>query len=87
MPTLLPRFQVTETPEIEHALKVAEQAWPELSRAERVLRLFQAGADAIEGERAERRRARRGAVDLSAGSLDIAYEPDYLERLRSEWPE
>jgi hypothetical protein len=87
MPTLLPRFQVTETPEIERALRVAEQAWPELSRAERVLRLFQAGADAVQEEQAERRRIRRAAVDFSAGSLDVAYEPDELERLRAEWPE
>ena len=87
MPTLRPRFQVTETPEVERALRVAERAWPDVSRAERVLRLFRAGADAVEAQQAERHAARRAAVDFSSGSLDIAYEPDYLERLRSEWPE
>lgn len=87
MPTLRPRFQVTETPEVERALRVAEEAWPELSRAERVLRLFQAGADAVEADRSEARQSRRAAVDYSAGSLDLAYEPGYLESLRGEWPE
>ncbi|MBT2517653.1 hypothetical protein J7E29_09435 [Streptomyces sp. ISL-90] len=87
MPTVRPRFQVTETPEIERALHVAAEAWPEATRSERVLRLFQAGAEAVEGGRASERRRRRAAVDLSAGSLDLAYEPGYLERLREDWNE
>lgn len=87
MPTLRPRFQVTETPEIERALRIAETAWPEASRGERVLRLFTAGADALEARLDDDRARRRAAVDFSAGSLDVAYEPGYLERLREDWPE
>lgn len=87
VPTVLPRFQVTETPEIERALRIAEREWPEASRSERVQRLFRAGADAVEAEAAERRAQRLGAVDFSSGSLTVEYEPGYLERLRDEWPE
>ncbi len=87
MPTLRPRFQVTETPEIERALRVAEVAWPDASRGERVLRLFQAGAEAVEAQLDGRSARRRAAVDFSAGSLDAAYEPGYLERLREDWLE
>ena len=87
MPTTRPRFQVTETPEIRHALDVAAQAWPEASRSELVLRLFLRGAEAIDSETGRRKAGRRQAVDASAGRLDAAYEPGYLEELRAEWPE
>lgn len=87
MPTTRPRFQVTETPEVERALRAAEAAWPEASRGERVIRLLQAGANALESDHAERRARRLAAVDFSAGSLDVAYEPGYLEQLRADWPE
>lgn len=87
MPTTRPRFQVTETSEIERALRVAASAWPDASRSELVTRLFQRGADSLESEQGDRRAARRHAIDFTAGSLDVAYEPGYLERLRSEWPE
>jgi hypothetical protein len=87
MPTSRARFQVTETPDVERALRAAEAAWPSASRGERVVRLLQVGADALDADRAERRARRLAAVDFSAGSLDAVYEPGYLERLRDEWPE
>jgi len=87
MPTTRPRFQVTETPEIRHALDIAAQAYPDASRSELVLRLFLRGAEAIDAEHGERIERRREAVDASAGSLDVAYEPGYLEELRREWPD
>jgi len=82
-----PRFQVTETPEVERALRAAETAWPEASRGERVVRLLQAGAATLEDDDAERRARRLAAIDFTAGSLDVVYEPGYLERLREEWPQ
>lgn len=87
MPTTRPRFQVTETPDVERALRAAEAAWPDASRGERVVRLLQVGANTLETDRAEGRARRLAAIDFSAGSLDAVYEPGYLERLRDEWPE
>lgn len=87
MPTTRPRFQVTETPEVEHALKLAERAWPELPRAERAARLLRAGADAIGDDLERDRLDRLGAIDFAAGSLGDAYEPGYLTTLRDDWPE
>ncbi len=87
MPTLRPRFQVTETPEVERALRLAAERWPEASRSERVLRLFATAADELDAERTQRREQRLAAVDFSAGSLDAVYEPGYLEALRTEWAE
>jgi hypothetical protein len=87
MPTLKPRFQVTETPEVERALRIAARTWPDASRSELVLRLFRVGADSLESEQGRKRERRRQAVDFSSGSLDVAYEPGYLDELRAEWPE
>ena len=78
---------MTETPEVERALKIAEAAWPDVPRAERVLRLLQTGADALERSAVEERARRIAAVEASAGILDDAFEPGYLERLREEWRE
>jgi hypothetical protein len=87
MPTVKPRFQVTETPEVERALRIAARTWPGASRSELVLRLFRVGAESLESEQGQRRERRRHAVDFSSGSLDVAYEPGYLDELRGEWPE
>ena len=87
MPTTRPRFQVTETPEVERALRLAAAAWPDVPRHELVSRIFRVAADDLEGERASAAEVRRHAIDFTAGSFDLAYEPDYLEQLRGEWPE
>ncbi|MFD4421405.1 hypothetical protein ACFWN7_07865 [Agromyces sp. NPDC058484] len=87
MPTLRPRFQVTETSEVERALKIAEATWPDATRAERVVRLLRAGADALERSAIEERARRMAAIEATAGMLEEAYEPGYLERLREDWRE
>jgi hypothetical protein len=89
MPTLLPRFQVTETPEIARALKVAEQIWPELPRSERIKRLLVEGAEALhpEGSESARDRERLATLHASAGMFTDGYEADHLQRLHEEWPE
>lgn len=87
MPTTRPRFQVTETPEVERALAAAERAWPDASRAERVVKLLQAGAQYLDDGRSARRGRRIAAVDFSSGSLEGVYKPGYRDELRDEWPE
>ena len=86
MPTTKPRFQVTETEEIEHALKIAGALWPGASRSELVTRLFAAGADALDGVRQKRRADRLAAIEASAGALTDLYFDGYLEELRKDWP-
>lgn len=86
MPTTRPRFQVTETPEVERALTIAERAWPDVPRAERVSRLLELGADALQSEHDEQRGTRLAAIDFTAGSLEVAYGRGYLDHLRDDWP-
>jgi hypothetical protein len=86
MPTSLPRLQVTETPEVAHALEVAARRWPELTSRSALLAAIAAeGAKLVEQDEAERREERRQLVEKYAGGFH--FEPDYLEKLRAEWPE
>ncbi len=84
--TTRPRHFVTETDELAAALDDAALRWPELSRAQLIVRL------ALEGQRAareagkERRRRKLDALRKHSGVLTGAYGPDYLNHLRDEWP-
>ncbi|GAA0336105.1 hypothetical protein [Micropruina glycogenica] len=87
MPTNLGRIQVTQTPPVAAALKVAELEWPDVPRAEQITRLLTAGAEAVRASRAERAAARRLVLNETRGSLRSAYPRDYLDDLRQDWAE
>jgi hypothetical protein len=85
VPTTRPRHQVTETPEVAHALDVAERRWPGLSRSALLAKLAEEGARVLEQEDEERRAQRRELVDKHAGGFH--FPPNYLDELREDWPE
>ncbi len=89
MPTTRPRHTLTETEELSAALKLAAQRWPDdAGRPSRLLlRLVRAGERAIapDGRRARERRQR--AIERHHGQFTGIYPSDYLEKLRSEWPD
>lgn len=87
MPTALPRFQVTETAEVARALRIAEKAWPELTRGERVKLLLASGAENLERRQAERAIQQISAVHESSGMFSDLYDECHREQLRDEWPE
>lgn len=86
MPTTRPRHFVTETDDLARALDEAAARWPDLSRAQVLVRL------ALEGHRLalqahdERRRRRLGALRAHSGALAGVYGPNYLDELRADWP-
>ena len=87
MPTARPRYQVTETDEVAHALDAAERRWPGEPRSRLIVRLITENGEAIsEVNNAETAR-RLAAVEAIAGSFAGMYLPGYLEELRAEWPE
>ena len=87
MPTTRPRLTITETDELAAALDAAAARWPGVgSRRELLLRLVEQGREALDRERAEESARRRDAVRRTSGALTGVYEPDYLERLREDWP-
>lgn len=89
MPTTRRRHQITETDRIAQALDDAERAWPELggNRAKLLVRLVESGHAALAGEHQQSSALLRDAVRRASGSMTGVYSADYLEELRSEWPE
>jgi hypothetical protein len=86
MPTTRPRHFVTETDDLAEALNAAASRWPDLSRAQLLVRLALEGHRAAQQAQGDRRRRRLTAVHKHGGMLTGAYGPDYLERLHEEWP-
>lgn len=89
MPTARPRHTLTETDELSAALRVAAQRWPQdADRPSRLLRrLVNAGAQAIAPRQQRARERRRAAIERHHGQFTGLYPPDYLEKLRGEWPD
>ena len=88
MPTTRPRHLITETDWVAAALDDAAKQWPEDrgSRAKLLLRLVEEGHHVLVEEISQRRKARQAAIRRTSGALTGAYETDYLERLREDWP-
>ncbi len=87
MPTVRPRHFVTETDELADALDAAAQRWPGLSRSRLISRLALEGDRSARSAQQVRRERRLVALRLHSGTATGAYGPDYLSRLRGEWPE
>jgi hypothetical protein len=83
MPTTKPRYTLTDSGALSELLDEAQRRWPLVrNRKELLLRLAEAGREAIKREGA----TRRAAVSETAGVLSGVYEPEELARLREDWP-
>lgn len=89
MPTTRPRHQITETEAVAKAIDAAAARWPEDAgnRTRLLRRLIAEGHRLVAGQHDEESDARREAARASAGILDGCYPPDYLDDLRTDWPE
>ncbi len=83
MATLLPRIQVTPTPELHAAIESELRRRPGASRSEIVLGLALRGLAGAVDDVAARRAARRLAIEETRGLLD--YPDGYLTELRRDW--
>ncbi len=86
VPTTRPRHFVTETDDLSVALDAAARRWPELSRPQLLVRLALEGDQAAQLTHEERRQRRLGAIRKHSGMLTGSYGPDYLHKLREDWP-
>ena len=86
MPTARPRHQVTETPEVAHAIDLAAQRWPGEPRSRLLLRVVRAGGEALESRDQDQGAARRAAVLATAGKYADAFPAGYLNEMRADWP-
>lgn len=86
VPTTRPRHLVTETDELAAALDLAAARWPGVSRPQLLVRLALQGHIAAQHAHDDRRRQRLELLEQHSGALTGAYGPDYLARLREDWP-
>lgn len=88
MPTSRPRHTITETDDVANALDDAARRWPaERSRRRQLLlRLVREGHLTIRADREDDKERRRAAIRRTSGTLTDAYDPEYLTRLRDDWP-
>lgn len=86
MPTARPRYQVTETAEVARALDRAAKRWPGESRSRLLLRLVEAGDEALAQDQHAELEAQRAAVTASSGAYADAFPAEYLAELRQDWP-
>jgi hypothetical protein len=89
VPTTRPRHYVTETDELAAALDAAALRWPELTRSQLLVRLAISAGEAERLAEQERRERRLAALERLSreGIPGLKYPPDYLEKLREDWPE
>jgi hypothetical protein len=82
VPTVRPRYTVTDTGPLREQLDRAQRWWPDIhDRRQLLLRLVAAGQKSLEREAIER----GAAVRETAGSLTGIYQPGELVRLREDW--
>ena len=88
MPTTKPRHLITETEQVAAALEEAERRWPEdsESRSRLLVHLIEEGHRALRAQADKRREQRLAAIRRTSGALSGSYGPEYLERLREDWP-
>ena len=86
MPTARPRYQITETPAVAHAIDLAAQRWPGEPRSKLLLRVVEVGVGALEHGERQVADAHREAVIASSGKYADAFGADYLAELRQDWP-
>ena len=87
MPTVRPRYQVTETDAVAHALDMAAREWPDEPRSRLIRRLLALGGEVLERTQAEEQLARQVAVRETSGKYADALDDNYLAELRNDWPE
>lgn len=83
MATLLPRIQVTPTPELLAAIEAERRRRPEASRSEIVVELALRGVESEAAAASDRRAERRRAIEETRGLVE--YPAGYLAGLREDW--
>lgn len=86
MPTARPRHQLTETPDVARAIDLATIRWPGEPRSKLLRRLVHVGGEMLEQREQSGAEGHRAAVTASSGAYADAFEPDYLAKLREDWP-
>jgi hypothetical protein len=85
MPTVRPRHQITETPELARSIDQAARRCPNEPRSKLLLLPVDAGGAALEKGEDLATRQRQEAIKASSGKCADAFSADYLADLRRDW--
>jgi len=85
MPTLKPRIQVTETPELAQALAIAEELWPGESKSTQVCRLAELGSQCAVEARTRRLLHVQEIQKYVRTHLGGVYEGATIAEMRDMW--
>ncbi len=77
---------MTENDDLAAALDAAANRWPGVSRPQLLVRLALQGHVAAQQAHDERHQRRLDALERYSGALTGTYGPDYLAKLREDWP-
>lgn len=84
MPTIKPRYTLTDTGDLKALLDEAQGQWPNVSsRKDLLILLAQVGLEKIRAESD----ARRKAFEETSGALSGVYRDDEAKKLREDWPD
>ena len=70
-----------------HALDLAARRWPGEPRSKLLVRLVQAGSDALEQGRTGEAHHRLAALDATSGKYADVFPDGYLAKIHRDWPE
>ena len=85
MPTVKPRIQVTETPELAQALAIAEELWPGESKSTQVCRLAELGSQSAVEARTRRLLLVQEIQKYVRTHLGGVYEGATIAEMRDMW--
>lgn len=77
---------ITETPDVERALDVAECRWPGVPRGQLLKRLIREGAESVKVSTDSVLEHRMARILAAAGGFDDCFDPAVREELREDWP-
>lgn len=87
MPTTKPRYAVTDTDAVARALDIAALRWPQEPRSRLLMRVIEAGGEALERSPVEERLRRRLLIEELRRDVGKLFAGVTKADLDADWPE
>lgn len=85
MADTIPRIQVPKTDDLQHALTVAHQLWPDEKRTSRLVEKLAVRGAQVAAVHTETREERKARLLALVKESPTHFPPNYLENVREGW--